>query len=874
MKRRHVYSLVLIIVFPALMTTVGLVSAAPAVIQPVLVNTVLTSQFSSPSPDPSGLAYNPNDGTLIMSDGEVDEMPSLYVERNIFVVTLTGELLDGFTTVTTPIHSNEPSGLAYNAGNGHLYISDDHALKVFDDDPGADGRFNTADDVILSFSTSGFGNSDPEGIGYDSWHNRMILTSGANEEVYIVDPGPNGVFEGNGDDLITNFDTTALGLRDPESVEFNSDNGNLFVLSALSNKIAEITPSGEVLRYIDISLLNGLFEAGMAYAPGSNNPAENHLYIVARGIDNGQDPNENDGKMYEISFPLLPSVPTPTGTLATNTLVPTSTPATVAPTLTSTSISAPLSTSTATIPSTGDLIFSDGFENGNVLGWSESVANGGNLSVQPNAALVGNLGLRVNIVNNTSMYLTDNTPNAETHYRARFYFDPNSIVMTSGDAHNIFYAYSSSLSTALIRSAFYYSSAQYRINMQVRDDANAWFTTISATLSDAPHVIEIEWQAASAASANDGKFNFWVDGALISSISGLDNDLRKLDLVRLGPSAGIDTGTRGIYYLDAFDSRHFSYIGPAVPSDATVTPISTNTAVSSLTSTTTRTAAPTLTFTSTAVASETFTPTKTLTSTSTVTRTSTATRTSTPTSTVTRTPTATRTVTRTAAPLSTSTATIPSTGDLIFSDGFENGNVLGWSESVANGGNLSVQPNAALVGNLGLRVNIVNNTSMYLTDNTPNAETHYRARFYFDPNSIVMTSGDAHNIFYAYSSSLSTALIRSAFYYSSAQYRINMQVRDDANAWFTTISATLSDAPHVIEIEWQAASAASANDGKFNFWVDGALISSISGLDNDLRKLDLVRFGPSAGIDTGTRGIYYLDAFESRHFSYIGPVIP
>jgi len=118
-----------------------------------------------------------------MSDGEVDEMPSLYVERNIFVATLTGELLDGFTTVTTPIHSNEPSGLAYNTGNGHLYLSDDHALKVFDDDPGADGRFNTADDVIRSFSTSGFGNSDPEGIGYDSWHNRLILTSGANEEV-------------------------------------------------------------------------------------------------------------------------------------------------------------------------------------------------------------------------------------------------------------------------------------------------------------------------------------------------------------------------------------------------------------------------------------------------------------------------------------------------------------------------------------------------------------------------------------------------------------------------------------------------------------------------------------------------------------------
>jgi hypothetical protein len=45
----------------------------------------------------------------------------------------------------------------------------------------------------------------------------------------------------------------------------------------------------------------------------------------------------------------------------------------------------------------------------------------------------------------------------------------------------------------------------------------------------------------------------------------LDNDLRKLDTIRLGPSAGIDTGTRGIYYMDAFDSRRSSYIGPVIP---------------------------------------------------------------------------------------------------------------------------------------------------------------------------------------------------------------------------------------------------------------------------------------------------------------------
>ena len=220
------------------------------------------------------------------------------------------------------------------------------------------------------------------------------------------------------------------------------------------------------------------------------------------------------------------------------------------------------------------------------------------------------------------------------------------------------------------------------------------------------------------------------------------------------------------------------------------------------------------------------------------------------------------------------TATVPSVGDAIFGDDFESGDLSTWSGSVTNSGNLSVQTSAALVGNMGLRVNIINNTSMYMTDNSPTAEKHYRVRFYFDPNSITMASGDAHNIFYAYSGNATTALIRSAFFYTSSQYRLNMQVRNDADAWLTTSTITLSDAPHVIEFEWQAASAPSGNDGKFLLWQDGSLVSSITGLDNDARGIDVVRFGPSAGIDTGTRGIYYLDAFEIPPLLYIGPAIP
>ena len=85
-----------------------------------------------------------------------------------------------------------------------------------------------------------------------------------------------------------------------------------------------------------------------------------------------------------------------------------------------------------------DLIFRNGFETGGLSGWTSSVTNGGALSVSPAAALVGSNGLLAVLGNNNAMYVADDTPNLEPRYRARFYFDPNSIPMANGNTHAIF----------------------------------------------------------------------------------------------------------------------------------------------------------------------------------------------------------------------------------------------------------------------------------------------------------------------------------------------------------------------------------------------------------------------------------------------------
>lgn len=190
------------------------------------------------------------------------------------------------------------------------------------------------------------------------------------------------------------------------------------------------------------------------------------------------------------------------------------------------------------------------------------MVDSGDLRVTTGAALVGLYGLQAVIDSNGGIYVTDARPNAETRYRMRFSFDPNSLTMAAGNAHYIFYGYHGS-STVALRVEFRFASGAYALRASLRNDANTWTQTNWLTISDAPHVVELDWRAATAAGANNGGLTFWIDGAQVANLAGVDNDTRRIDQVRLGPVAGVDSGTRGTYYFDAFESRRSTYIGPA-----------------------------------------------------------------------------------------------------------------------------------------------------------------------------------------------------------------------------------------------------------------------------------------------------------------------
>ncbi|RPI87327.1 MAG: hypothetical protein EHM41_05345 [Chloroflexi bacterium] len=285
----------------------------PAAVSPSLVNTIDTSKWNPPSPDPTGLDYWESHGNFLLSDSEVDEM-SIFEGKNVFEFRTNGNLV---STCVTLDFSKEAPGLAINPGNNHIFFADDGKDRIFEIDLGADGDYCTNDDEVRSVRNSDYGVVDSEGLAFGNGD--LYIADGLSAEIYRIRPGSNGIFDGAppaGDDNVSHFDTNSMGLRDPEGIGFSPASGTLFIVSRPDKKLlVEVSTTGNVINTFDIGFLNAVAPSGVGIGPGSNNSSQMNIYMSARGVDNNSDPKENDGKVYEISIGTIsptPTEPTPT----------------------------------------------------------------------------------------------------------------------------------------------------------------------------------------------------------------------------------------------------------------------------------------------------------------------------------------------------------------------------------------------------------------------------------------------------------------------------------------------------------------------------------------------------------------------------------
>ena len=857
------------------------------VLPATLVHIIETSTWNPPSPDPSGVDYWPARQSLLVDDSEVEEM-SIFDGKNVYESTTSGTLISTcFTSFT-----NEPTGMAINANNNHFFISADDGSndKVFEISLGADGNYCTADDAVTVTNVAAlYGATDAEDVAYGN--NTLFVSDGVNAEVYRIPLGPNGVLGGGDDGAMTHFDTASLGFNDLEGLGYNHDSDTVFIISSQSSEqyLGETTSSGTLLRAYNLSLMGsgGNKRSDVAYAPGSQNPGIKNIYIASRNVDNNNNPNENDGQVWEI------------GIAASATSTPTNTPtAGPSPTPTPTNTRTPTPTFTPTSSASGNPLYVSFTGGGSVGGVSfadEDILkfDGSTWSLFFDGSDVGLTSADVlgfHLLDADSLLLTFNTSvtlGGVTYAPTDIVrFDATSLGPTTAGTFSMHFngvAVGLSASTENIDAMDVLSDGKILISTTgnptvpglsglADEDILAFTPQTLGNNTSGTWALYFDGSDVGLADSSqedvdalsvDSNGNIYLSTLgdfSVSGVAGFDEDVFVCTPTSLGSVTACNYSS-ALYFdgstwgLAANDVDGFNWLstGP----NPTATP--TNTPTNTPTSTNTGTATPTFTPTDT--------PTQTDTPTAGPSPTPTNTPTDTPTATATFTPTSTPTASDTPTPTNTS-----SISDLIFADGFESGSFSAWTANTTDLGDLSVSPSAALIGTRGMQAVIDDVNTIYVTDDSPNAEPRYRARFYFDPSSVTMGSTDAHFIFKGFIGT-ATDILQVELRPSSGVYQLRAKLLNDAATFIVTNWFTISDAPHYIELDWRAATSAGANNGGLTLWIDDPVTpkADVTGVDNDTLRVDRARLGALAGIDAGTSGTYFFDAFESRRQNFIGP---
>jgi hypothetical protein len=271
-----------------------------------------TSTWHKPSTDPTGLGYIFKTDQLVVCDSEVEET-NHWKGANVWITSLTGRVQRSFSTLA---YSSEPTDCAMRKPTGPLFVTDDSQDKVFVVHAGPDNKIGTKDDIVSSFSTHTFNSKDPNGI--DVAGHSLLVSDGNNgtaagpgnaQKVFRIKPGPDGVFDGAapaGDDVVTSWDTAALGIREPEGVAYDPPTKRVVLVSGADDVIVVATLKGKLVKTFDIST-SGMYHASACIVgPGSFNRKVRHVYVADRGVDNNSgtvpNPDENDGRIFEFGI--------------------------------------------------------------------------------------------------------------------------------------------------------------------------------------------------------------------------------------------------------------------------------------------------------------------------------------------------------------------------------------------------------------------------------------------------------------------------------------------------------------------------------------------------------------------------------------------
>lgn len=270
-----------------------------------------------PSTDSSGVAFYNPDNTLFIADSEIAELEIFpdTISVNLFQTSLDGQTLIRAFDLTdeevTGAVNDEPTGITYDPVADRFYISNDNTLSIFRYQfvqEGDEATFVVEDEITLEDLPEDLPGvtGDFEGVTIDPESGLIYSVDGTGQAIVVLNYDEGFEFV---DSFLINPPGETI-VSDPEGIAFDPLSGNLFLVSEVDGIIAEFTVSGEFVQDYPLDPLSPpqIAAQGLTFAPPSENPEADptSLYIADARVDNNDDPDERDGRIYEVDPQVVP----------------------------------------------------------------------------------------------------------------------------------------------------------------------------------------------------------------------------------------------------------------------------------------------------------------------------------------------------------------------------------------------------------------------------------------------------------------------------------------------------------------------------------------------------------------------------------------
>jgi len=230
--------------------------------------------------NPSGIAFVPATGSFWIVDEQAGQAAGFRGENAWEVDLATPRVLRGVDLTPS---SYEASDLAYHAGRGTFFMTDDDALRLLEVDLG--GR------SVATTDLGDLGAHDPEGIACDPEGDRLFVADGHGEQVLEL--------TGAGS-LVGSFSLKDFGFANAEGIAYDPRSDRLFLVSDdAGGLLVEVTRDGRLVQAHGLLEFGAVRPRGLALAPSSDpdDPPETTSLYVADERTKG----EPDGSILELA---------------------------------------------------------------------------------------------------------------------------------------------------------------------------------------------------------------------------------------------------------------------------------------------------------------------------------------------------------------------------------------------------------------------------------------------------------------------------------------------------------------------------------------------------------------------------------------------